>query len=342
MSVPEKKQDVTNVILPLESLTVKQSTSEPETKFLTTGSHPDEPTYTSIWARQKKEIEKHNMETESANSSRPHLFWDTQPVTRAGEAVPHEGPMRTVDPAALRADPYPLANTLHWCTLDVVHNPTHLSELHELLLHHYVEDDDAMFRFQYPTAFLRWALTPPRYDPSWHIGVRRVFDGTLLASITAVPCTVRLGDRIHTVVEINFLCIHHKLREKRLAPILIKEITRRVNHRGIFYAVFTSGTPLTVPVAKCRYWHRPLHPEKLLEVGFSKIPEAFMKRFKNPLGMTRRHYALPAQGTVSYLRVMRPGDVSAVQRVLQNDLKKVRSHATLLRRGGRALAASCG
>ena len=36
------------------------------------------------------------------------------------------------------------------------------------------------------------------------------------------------------MVEINFLCVHKKLRSKRLAPVLIKEITRRVNLTGIF------------------------------------------------------------------------------------------------------------
>ena len=34
------------------------------------------------------------------------------------------------------------------------------------------------------------------------------------------------------ITEINFLCIHKKLRSKRLAPMLIREITRRVNLRG--------------------------------------------------------------------------------------------------------------
>jgi len=36
------------------------------------------------------------------------------------------------------------------------------------------------------------------------------------------------------MVEINFLCVHKKLRSKRLAPVLIKEITRRVNLKGIW------------------------------------------------------------------------------------------------------------
>lgn len=35
-------------------------------------------------------------------------------------------------------------------------------------------------------------------------------------------------------VEINFLCVHKKLRAKRLAPVLIKEVTRRVNKMGVW------------------------------------------------------------------------------------------------------------
>jgi glycylpeptide N-tetradecanoyltransferase len=43
----------------------------------------------------------------------------------------------------------------------------------------------------------------------------------------------------HTVkmTEINFLCVHKKLRANRLAPVLIKEITRRVHVRNMWQAV---------------------------------------------------------------------------------------------------------
>lgn len=58
------------------------------------------------------------------------------------------------------------------------------------------------------------------------------------------------------MVEINFLCVHKKLRTKRLAPVLIKEITRRVNLRGIWQAAYTAGVVIPRPVASCRYWHR--------------------------------------------------------------------------------------
>ena len=39
------------------------------------------------------------------------------------------------------------------------------------------------------------------------------------------------------MAEVNFLCVHKKLRTHRLAPVLIKEITRRVHCRNIWQAV---------------------------------------------------------------------------------------------------------
>lgn len=55
------------------------------------------------------------------------------------------------------------------------------------------------------------------------------------------------------MVEINFLCVHKKLRTKRLAPVLIREITRRVNLDGIFQATFTAGIVIPKPVGACRF-----------------------------------------------------------------------------------------
>ena len=54
-------------------------------------------------------------------------------------------------------------------------------------------------------------------------------------------------------MEINFLCVHKKMRSKRVAPVLIREITRRVNATGIFQAVYTAGVVLPKPIATCRY-----------------------------------------------------------------------------------------
>jgi len=74
------------------------------------------------------------------------------------------------------------------------------------------------------------------------------------------------------VSEINYLCVHKKLRSKRLAPVLIKEVTRQCNLKGIFQAIYTAGVVIPTPVSVCRYYHRSLNIPKLIETGFSFVP----------------------------------------------------------------------
>jgi len=68
----------------------------------------------------------------------------------------------------------------------------------------------------------------------WHCGVRVASTGRLVAFISGIPATLRVNASTLSTVEINFLCVHKKLRHKRLAPVLIKEITRRVNLHDIW------------------------------------------------------------------------------------------------------------
>ena len=65
--------------------------------------------------------------------------------------------------------------------------------------------------------------------------------------------------------------MHKKLRDKRIAPILIQEVTRQVHLTNRWQAVYTAGKLLPRPVAICRYYHRSLNPKKLVEVGFSGL-----------------------------------------------------------------------
>lgn len=74
-----------------------------------------------------------------------------------------------------------------------------------------------------------WALTPPGFIKDWHVGVRNTKTGKLMGFITGVPAEISVNGAIIQTAEINFLCVHKSLRSKRLAPVLIKEITRRVN-----------------------------------------------------------------------------------------------------------------
>lgn len=200
-------------------------------------------------------------------------FWETQPVPQLGAVIPRgvNEPIQPNKPLEeVKQDPISLPDGFKWDDLDL-NNKDQLLELYTLLNENYVEDDDNMFRFDYSPGFLKWALQPPGWLKQWHVGVRVIKNHKLVGFISAVPGHIKIYDKTIKMVEINYLCVHKKLRAKRVAPVLIKEITRRCNLQGIFQAVYTAGVILPSPVAKCRYWHRSLNPKKLIEVRFSHL-----------------------------------------------------------------------
>ncbi|XP_006012294.2 glycylpeptide N-tetradecanoyltransferase 1 [Latimeria chalumnae] len=247
-------------------------------------------------------------------SKRSYQFWDTQPVPKLGEVVTTHGPIEP-DKDNIRQEPYTLPQGFVWDALDLS-NPSVLKELYTLLNENYVEDDDNMFRFDYSPEFLLWALRPPGWLPQWHCGVRVASNKKLVGFISAIPATICIYEIEKMMVEINFLCVHKKLRSKRVAPVLIREITRRVNLEGIFQAVYTAGVVLPKPVGTCRYWHRSLNPRKLIEVKFSHLSRNMtMQR-------TMKLYRLPEAPKTPGLRPMERKDVPAVHKLLVEYLKQ--------------------
>ncbi|XP_027564344.1 glycylpeptide N-tetradecanoyltransferase 2 [Neopelma chrysocephalum] len=247
-------------------------------------------------------------------TKRKYQFWDTQPVPKLNEVITSHGAIEP-DKDNVRLEPYSLPQGFMWDTLDLS-NAEVLKELYTLLNENYVEDDDNMFRFDYSPEFLLWALRPPGWLPQWHCGVRVSSNKKLVGFISAIPASIRIYDSVKKMVEINFLCVHKKLRSKRVAPVLIREITRRVNLEGIFQAVYTAGVVLPKPVATCRYWHRSLNPRKLVEVKFSHLSRNMT------LQRTMKLYRLPDATKTSGLRPMEQKDTKAVQELINTYLKQ--------------------
>jgi glycylpeptide N-tetradecanoyltransferase len=82
-----------------------------------------------------------------------HAFWDTQPMTQR-EAQFQEGPVvPNKSKEEIRAEPLNMPTGFEWITLDIMH-PEQRQELYTLLVNNYVEDDDALFRFDYSKEFL--------------------------------------------------------------------------------------------------------------------------------------------------------------------------------------------
>ena len=87
-----------------------------------------------------------------------YKFWQTQPVPRFGEDEKsefQEGPLKVQTVDDVSKDPAPMVDGFEWVTMDLT-SDDEVKEVYELLNGHYVEDDEAMFRFNYSASILRW------------------------------------------------------------------------------------------------------------------------------------------------------------------------------------------
>lgn len=93
--------------------------------------------------------------TEEAMQKQFH-FWNTQPVPKIDEKITVNEPIEAnKTDEDIRQEPYGLPDGFQWDTLNL-EDPLVLAELYTLLNENYVEDDDSMFRFDYPSQFLKW------------------------------------------------------------------------------------------------------------------------------------------------------------------------------------------
>ncbi|KAM9837939.1 glycylpeptide N-tetradecanoyltransferase 1-like [Aulostomus maculatus] len=243
-----------------------------------------------------------------------YKFWDTQPVPRLGDSITTHGQIVEGE-ASIRGEPYSLPQGFSWDTLDLT-DPTVLKELCAFLNDNYTEDDDNTIRYDFSLEYLQWALQPPNWLSQWHCGVRVDTNKKLVGFIAAVPADVRIHDVEKQMVQVKFLCVHKKLRLKRMTPVLIRELTRRVNQQGLYQAVYVAGVVLPSPLSTCRYWHRPLNPRKLIEIRHPGM------RGDMPPQRAVKFYRLSQLTKTPGLRSMTKGDVLGVHSLLQENIQK--------------------
>jgi glycylpeptide N-tetradecanoyltransferase len=199
-------------------------------------------------------------------------FWSSQPVGLCDrDTMP--GPIQSsLQREKIRTEPYECPPGLHIITFDHKED-IHIDRVHRFLSAHYVEDDSGNIRLLYEPDFLRWFLQQGEDD--WAVGLERGEDKELVGFISAVKRNVVLMGKDRNVAEVNLLCVHKDYRkELALAPLLIKEITRRVNLYGIFNAIYTSGSLLPQrPFHTARYFHKYLDLDRANEFGFCAYPD---------------------------------------------------------------------
>ncbi|KAI6188480.1 Glycylpeptide N-tetradecanoyltransferase [Aphelenchoides besseyi] len=295
----------------------RKSTKKKELQESSNSNNTDPPQLSLADLNRKiRELQMSSFATRDLQEAQSHKyeFWKTQPVPKLDENVTENTYIEApIDVSRIRKEPYTLPAQFKWSDIDL-NNDAELTELYKLLSDNYVEDDESMFRFDYSTDFFK-ALLPPGWRKEWHCGVRAINSNVLVAFIAAIPCKMNVRGEELTMVEINFLCVHKSLRSKRVTPVLVREITRRVNLVRIFQAAYTAGVVLPKPITTSRYWHRSLNPKKLIECQFSRLSRNMT------LQRTIRYYSLPKQPTLPLIK-LESRHIPSAYKLLSDYLKK--------------------
>ncbi|KAM0675068.1 hypothetical protein GVAV_001407 [Gurleya vavrai] len=182
-----------------------------------------------------------------------HRFWSTQPVNigDANSAIEQ--------PKDLNENSIRLPGRFKFVDLTL----NDIDKIHELLSFHYVEDDESTFRLLYSKEMLLWQFNNPCVKKNYLLGVER--DDELFGFVFAIEHNLVIDNKIIKAISVNFLCVVKELRNKRLAPLIIKEITRRANVNGIYQAIFTGGIKLPFILTSARYYHRIIDRKTLVD-----------------------------------------------------------------------------
>ena len=252
-------------------------------------------------------------------------FWATQPVPQFKKDAPVEFGEIWKDHKVedLQKTPFDLPEKdLEWKDVDMT-KQNEIDKLYEFLKSNYVEDEDHMFRFDYSKDFLKWHLTSPNYCPEWLVSIvqlKKKKKKKMVGFIAGIPIKVSIHGYDIELAEIDFLCVKKEYRNKRLAPLLIREVSRRIHMRNKWWAVYTSGTMLPKPFAQTTYYHRNLNVKKLVDIHFTYLPHNInMARAKNI-------YKLPTELPIKGFRPMEEKDVDQVHDLLAEFEKQFKVH----------------
>ena len=268
----------------------------------------------------KKKPEQLYMDKKYQQLMKKRKFWQNQPVPKPNELNKiKEGALEKKKKKDISLEKTRLHEKFFWVDFDLM-NEKDIEEIYILLTENYVEDDDGCFRFDYSKEFLRWALLPPKYEKDLYFGIRdKTLNNKLIGFISGIVLNLKIEDKVVKTTEVNFLCVHKKYRDHYMASVLIREVVRRSNLKGIWQGLYTSGTMLPTPIAQTRYYHRSLNPRKLINVNFSYLPRG------QKISMREKMYALPEEPELQEGYILRPTevkDIKQINKLLNEYLKK--------------------
>ncbi len=187
---------------------------------------------------------------------KPSKFWKHQPVALSGT-------LENLGARPLRSYPLDLPPDFEWAVLDTK-DPKVLDEVINFLAKHYPN-------IKYPQGLLEWYFNSDSHFKI-PLGIRVSQTRALVGFIFGRRRPV-VFDQVRMIgFEINQLCVHAKCRKKGMAPVLIKEATRRIliEDPEVQCAIYIISAKTGVPNEFCQntIYQRPINTERLITNGY--------------------------------------------------------------------------
>jgi glycylpeptide N-tetradecanoyltransferase len=269
--------------------------------------------------KEKNDFENKKNYPKNAQQASEHeyAFWNTQPVSKLDECIGLSKPIDSNICEEFSETATKLPNGYKWVTLNAT-TDTQLKEMETFLNNNYVEDNSGDFRLKYSSDFLKWVFSRPTANPIC-LGIRATTNGMLAGLITSTSAKNQVFQKQLHVAEIDFLCVHSSLRQKRLTPILIKEITRLLKEQNIKYAMYSAVNYLPKPFTTLKYYHRPLNVDSLVETNFTSV------HGKVKVEDVKRSMSLPKNLCKNFIKLQKE-HLQDAQRVLEDYFGKSTCH----------------
>ena len=260
---------------------------------------------------------------------RDFKFWGTQPVPQFNKPLNIDfGPILTDNKIEnISLEPYTLPEGYEWKDIDL-NQSSDVDKLYEFLKSNYIGDESHLFGTDFSKDFLKWFLNPPNMYKEWLVSVVKEDKiknkKKIIGFISAIPCNLCINDNEIKMAKVCFLCVKKEFRNKRLTPVLIKEITRRINLKNIWQGVYKTFTFLPKAFTKSQYYYRSINLKKLLDVQYTSLPNN-----KISIGNTLKKYELPDELQITGFRKMEEKDLEQINELILLRNKKYKIYEIL-------------
>ena len=211
------------------------------------------------------------------NDAKDHKysFWENKPVMNIEEPA---GISSIIEnnlierPIYASSTPINLPATMKWENINL-NDDELMNKVSEFLNKNYVSDPKNKIISVYTINFLRWVIG----ENGCILAIISIEKNEICGVISASCKNVTVFDKTDKFASVNFLCADPKYRTRKIANILIDEMTRHLLHKGYNQACFTTDRYVPTPRTTIRYYHRPLNYKKLHETKYMILNEEIEK-----------------------------------------------------------------